>query len=176
MDGKHPGASRVFTGTRCQDSGLPQRRRERETGPFTGDDDQASLSLTLEASARKQGSVSAAGALLERCSRGRNAKPDGGGSGWIARKRPRSVPAHPCVRAAQAYSTCSGARLPLPTRAKRGGPTANRRRPNPVGKRNTGDGPMRHRGSVCVRADTLIDNRFYVVFSPCSKEVAHLFF
>ena len=67
---------------------------------------------------------------------------DGGGSGWIARKRPRSVPAHPCVRAAQAYSTCSGARLPLPTRAKRGGPTANRRRPNPVEKRNTGDGPI----------------------------------
>ena len=36
---------------------------------------------------------------------------DGGGSGWIARKRPRLVPAHPCVRAAQAYSTCSGVRL-----------------------------------------------------------------
>ena len=36
---------------------------------------------------------------------------DGGGRGWIARKRPRSVPAHPRVRAAQAYSTCSGVRL-----------------------------------------------------------------
>ena len=32
------------------------------------------------------------------------------------------------------------------------------------------------RQCACVRADTLIDNRFYVVFSPCSKEVAHLFF
>ena len=29
---------------------------------------------------------------------------------------------------------------------------------------------------ACVRADTVIDNRFYVVFFPCSKEVAHLFF
>ena len=31
---------------------------------------------------------------------------------------------------------------------------------------------------VCVRAhaDTIIDNRFYTVFFPCSKEVAHLFF
>ena len=80
-----------------------------------------------------------------------------------------SPPAHPCVRAAQAYSTCSGARLPLPTRAKRGGPTANRRRPNPVEKRNTGDGPILSpcaAAGVCVRAraDTLIDNRFYVVF------------
>ena len=32
------------------------------------------------------------------------------------------------------------------------------------------------RQCACVRADTVIDNRFYVVFSPCSKEVAHLFF
>ena len=34
------------------------------------------------------------------------------------------------------------------------------------------------RRTVCVRAraDTIIDNRFYVVFFPCSKEVAHLFF
>ena len=29
---------------------------------------------------------------------------------------------------------------------------------------------------ACAYADTLIDNRFYTVFSPCSKEVAHLFF
>ena len=47
---------------------------------------------------------------------------DGGGSGWIARKRPRSVPAHPCVRAAQAYSTCSGsaAMTPAATSQARG--------------------------------------------------------
>ena len=44
---------------------------------------------------------------------------DGGGSGWIARKRPRSVPAHPCVRA---------------------------------------------------HADTVIDNRFYVVFPPVVRK------
>ena len=31
---------------------------------------------------------------------------------------------------------------------------------------------------LCVRAhaDTIIDNRFYTVFFPCSKKVAHLFF
>ena len=31
---------------------------------------------------------------------------------------------------------------PLPTRAKREGPAATRRRPNPVEKRNAGDGPI----------------------------------
>ena len=85
------------------------------------------------------------------------------------RARPGGLLEREDVRAVQAYSTCSGARLPLPTRAKRGGPTATRRRPDPLEKRNTGKGPilyLRATAAVCVRAraDTVIDNRFYVVF------------
>ena len=81
-----------------------------------------------------------------------------------------SPPAHPCVRAAQAYSTCSGVRLWLqPPLAKQEGSATTRRRSSPAGKRNGGDGPILSPCAAadrcaCVRADTVIDNRFYVVF------------
>ena len=78
---------------------------------------------------------------------------DGGGSGWIARKRPRSVPAHPCVRAAQAYSTCSGVRLETHSRTpEQEGSATTRRRSSPAGKRNGGDGPIL---SPCAAADSV---------------------
>ena len=44
-------------------------------------------------------------------------------------------------------------------------------------QRRTNSLSLRRRGKRArVRADTIIDNRFYSIFFPCSKEVAHLFF
>ena len=78
---------------------------------------------------------------------------DGGGSGWIARKRPRSVP--------QLTPACA--------RPKQEGSATTRRRSSPAGKRNGGDGPILSPCAAadrcaCVRADTVIEYRFYSDF------------
>ena len=78
---------------------------------------------------------------------------DGGGSGWIARKRPRSVP--------QLTPACA--------RPKQEGSATTRRRSSPAGKRNGGDGPILSPCAAadrcaCVRADTVIEYRVYSDF------------
>ena len=81
---------------------------------------------------------------------------DGGGSGWIARKRPRSVPAHPCVRGPSVLDLLRGAATPTNSgqarRTDREQKTTKSRRKEKH-RRRTNSLSLRHRGSVraCVR-------------------------